>query len=160
MTILYVSFPDDFEQRYNKYRARILSSQKLSDTEVKDISKTAQQDSRPYCIVDGKWGFLKFSKQSKKIKIGGKDAQPFKLLQCLTEPFGTAKMIETVFEAIRENLKYKSKKGIYTNGIDKTQKIKLIKNVIKELQKGNKLQGKIIFKRDELNIKVWLEYLG
>jgi len=31
---------------------------------------------------------------------------------------------------------------------------------IKELQKGKKLRGKLEFKFDELETKVWLEYTG
>ena len=159
MTILYVSFPDNFEQRYNKYRARILGVQKSIQSERADISEVQKQDSRPYCISENGIGYLKFGKHSEKIKIGKVKTQPFKLLQSLTEPFGTAKLVEGVFEAIRENIKKKSKSGTYTSEIDTNKKIQLIEYAIKELQKGNKLKGKLEFKWDDLKTKLWLEYI-
>ncbi len=121
---------------------------------------TQLPDERPFCLVDGKLGYLKFNKNGKKITIGGSKTQPFRLLQCLTEPFSTAKSVDTVFEAIRENMKRKSKSGVYAESIDKAQKIKTIGNAIKDLQKGNKLQGKLEFKWDNLKTKYWLEYIG
>ena len=156
---LFIQFPANFEERYNKYKARILGVQNLGEAKRTDTTEV-QQEKRPYCAIEGKWGFLKFIKQGEKIKIGGANSQSFKLLQCLTEPFGTAKSVDTVFEAIRENVKYKSKSGVYMAGIDKQQKIKLIRYAIKELQKGNKLQGKLTFRWDDLKTKIWLEYLG
>ena len=157
-SILTIQFPENFEKRYREYKAKILGAQKITETDTPEIQ---QHNKRPYCEVKGKLGFLKFNKQTAGIKISGANAQPFKLLQCLTEPsLGIAKAVDTVFEAIRESIRYKSKSGIYTSGIDKLQKIKLIKNAIKELQKGNKLQGKLVFKWDDLKTKVWLEYLG
>jgi len=135
-------------------KQEIIKELGFKETEIQE------QDKRPFCIVEGKWGFLKFSKQGQKIKIGGANSQSFKLLKCITEPFGIAKSIEVVFEAVRENMKYKSKRGVYTNDIDRAQKIKIIGFAIKELQKGNKLRGKLAFRWDELKIKVWLEYLG
>ena len=87
-----------------------------------DVSRVQLQDKRTYCEVKGKLGFLKFNKQIAGVKIGSASAQPFKLLQCLTEPFGTAKTIDTIFEAIRENVKNKNKSGVYTSSIDKSQK--------------------------------------
>jgi hypothetical protein len=127
---------------------------------AKNDSEIQEQDKRPFCIIEGKWGFLKFSKQGKKIKIGGTNSQSFKLLTSLTEPFGTAKSVDVVFEAIREGIKYKSKSGVYTSGIDRPQKITLIEYAIKELQKGDKLQGKLVFKWDDMKAKIWLQYLG
>ncbi len=57
-------------------------------------------------------------------------------------------------------MKNKNKSGVYTSSIDKSQKAKLIRYAVKELQKDNKLQDKLVFKWDELKNKVWLEYLG
>lgn len=113
-----------------------------------------------FALIERKLGFLKFGKYGEKIKISGKDSQPFRLLQCLAAPFGVAKLVDTVFESIREGVKEKSKSGVYTNNIDKKQKITLIGYAIKELQKGNKLQNKIEVKWDELKTKYWLEYIG
>jgi hypothetical protein len=158
--ILTIQFPMDFEKRYNKYKAKLLKVKKTTKKEIVDVAEVQQQSDRPFCIIDGKWGFLKFNKWKPKIKIGGANRQPFKLLRCLTEPFGIAKSVDVVFEAIRENVRYKSKSGIYTNAIDRAQKTKLIEYAIKELQKGNKLKGKLKFNWDDLKTKLWLEYLG
>jgi len=153
-TDLYIKLPHDFEGRYNNYKASILNIQKTNNIE------TQLEDKRPYCVVDGNYGFLKFNKQDNGTKIGKITSQPFRLLQCLTEPFRIAKTVDTVFEAIRENVKYKSKSGVYTQNIDKAKKVILIKYAIKEVQKIRKLQGKIKFMWDNLKTKVWLEYLG
>jgi hypothetical protein len=126
----------------------------------KNVIEIQHADVRPFCVIDGKWGYLKFNKYGKKIKISGSGSQPFRLMECLTEPFGTAKMVDTVFEAIREGVKHKNKSGVYSSGIDKAKKITLIEFVIKEIQKGNKLQNKLEFKWDELKTKVWLVYMG
>ncbi len=134
---------------------------KNTDSKIKEAMDTIQprqQNGKPYCEIKGKWGFLKLNKWSRGIKIGNANSQPFKLLQCLSEPLGTAKAIDTVFEAIRESVKYKSKSGMYTSAMDKAQKTKLIEYAIKELQKDNKLQGKFKFRWDDLKIKIWLEY--
>jgi len=160
MNILFVKFPDNFEQRYNDYKAKLLGIGETTKEKTTDIPKNQQQNIRPFCVIEGKWGFLKFSKQSQKVKIGGANSQPFKLLKCLTEPFGTAKSVDIVFETIRENVKQKSKSGVYTTGTDKAQKIKIIEYAIKELQKDNKLQGKLVFKWDDIKTKIWIEYLG
>lgn len=159
MTILFVSFPDNFEQLYNKYKARILGVQKSTQLEKADTSKVQKQDERPYCISENGIGYLTFNKNGEKIKISKAKNQPFKLLQCLTEPFGIAKSVETVFEAIRENMKKKSKNGVYTSEIDTKKKNQLIEYVIKELQKDNKLKGKLEFKWDDFKTKLWLEYI-
>lgn len=131
-----------------------------SQESAKGNSEIQEQDKRPFCVIEGKWGFLKFNKQGQKVKIGTANSQSFKLLKSLTEPFGIAKSVDVVFEAIREGVKYKSKSGVYTSGIDKLQKIKLIEYAIKELQKGDKLQGKLAFKWDDMKAKIWLHYLG
>jgi len=133
----------------------------LSDKiHTEDSSVTQLKYIRPYCLVEGIWGYLKFGKFGNKIKIGGANSQPFKLLKCLTEPFGVAKSVEVIFEALRENMKHKSKSGVYTGGTDKSQKVKIIEYAVKELQKGNKMRGKLVFRWDDLKIKIWLEYLG
>ncbi|OGH23826.1 MAG: hypothetical protein A2629_00070 [Candidatus Levybacteria bacterium RIFCSPHIGHO2_01_FULL_41_15] len=87
---------------------------------------------------------------SGRIEIGGVEDQPFRLLRSLTEPVGVAKSTETVFEAIREKIKNKSKRGTYTETLDHRKKVELIKYAIKELQKNKKL------KRCGLRI-IWIE---
>jgi hypothetical protein len=127
---------------------------------VAETSNTLYDKIRPYCEITKGWGYLKFSPKSQPIKIGKPNSQTFRLLQSLTEPFGIAKSVESVFEAIRENVKVKNKSGVYTGYTDKGQKLKLLSYAIKELQKDNKLQGKLEFKFDELKKRVWLDYTG
>src|SRR3989344_2913025 len=81
---------------------------------------------------------------------GVSEDEPFRLLRSLTEPVGVAKSTETVFEAIREKIKNKSKRGTYTETLDHRKKVELIKYAIKELQKNKKL------KRCGLRI-IWIE---
>ena len=140
--------------------AGVFHNEMLAGASSLQEQKLPEEKSRPRCITEGKLGFLKFSKQGKPVKIGGVNSQPFRLLQCLTEPFGTAKSVDAVFEAIRENMHHKSKSGVFTAGIDKAQKVRLIGFAIKELQKKNKLQKKIEFKWDDFKTKFWLEFLG
>lgn len=163
--------PDELKQRRQIKKNRLVvyadknTQEKLREllSELKTIainSEVPRQVHRPFCCVEDKWGFLKFNKYDQGIKIGNATrSQPFKLLKCLIEPFGTAKPIDTVFEAIRENVKYKSKKGVFTKSIDRAQKVNLIGYAIKDLQKDNKLQGKLKVRWDELKTKYWLEYL-
>ena len=56
-------------------------------------------------------------------------------------------------------MKKKSKSGVYTSEIDTKKKNQLIEYVIKELQKDNKLKGKLEFKWDDFKTKLWLEYI-
>lgn len=116
-------------------------------------------DNRPYCITDKGLGYIKFGKYAKNIKISKTTSQPFKLLQCLTEPVGIAKSIDTVFEAIRENLLEKSRTGIYQKSIDRNKKIEMIGYAIKEIQKNKELKGMISFKWDNPKTKIWIECL-
>jgi len=137
-------------EKWEKFREEPAQLKSEASIPIKNI---------PYCLEEGKWGYLKFGKHGEKVKIGSKNGQPFKLLQCCTAPrIGHAKSIDTVFESIRENVRSKSKSGVFSSALDKAQKVKLIEYTIKELQKGNKLRGKLEFKWDELKTKLWLEY--
>jgi hypothetical protein len=112
---------------------------------------------QPYTEVKKGWGYLKFNKHAKPIKIGKETNQPFRLLQFLTAPFGVARSVASVFDCIRENINSKSKRN-YSVAPDGDQILKLIKYAIKEAQKGNKLQGRLRFKFDpqEKNLKLEL----
>lgn len=148
------------KQNYERFSEQYEATHPKKRNE-KNVVENQQTQVRPFCMIEGKWGFLKFGKYGEKVKIGGVAAQPFKLLRCLTEPsVGIAKTVDTVFEAIREGTKNKGKSGIYMNAIDKAQKVRAIEYAIKGVQKGNKLRGKLVFKWDDLKTKVWLEYLG
>jgi hypothetical protein len=156
-----------FDKIHQKYKKRVIEpaknieeKDKLSKiTEIVKQKQEIPETQRPYCVAENNIGYLKFGKHGEKIEIGGANNQPFRLLQCLTEPFGIAKSVEIVFEAIREGVKKKNKSGVYTSEMDKGKKVELIEYVIKELQKGKKLKGKLEFKWDDLKTKLWLEYI-
>ena len=127
---------------------------------IKNVAKRETLETeRPFCKEKDGIGYLQFGTNTGKIEIGVANTQPFKLLQCLTEPFGHPKSVDTVFEVLRENLYKKSKSGVYDSFIDKPKKLKIIEHTMKELQKGNKLKGKLKFKWDKVNTKLWLEYI-
>lgn len=171
-SILDITFPEKFNERYQEYRQMLLDvlkekepqTQEIKKSEdIKEIPKPERQDvldnQRPRCVSEDGIGYLQFSVSGEKIEIGGAENQPFRLLQCLIEPLGTARAVELAFEAIREGVKKKSKIGAYTQEIDKNKKVELIKGVIKELQKGKKLKGKLKFEWDALETKLWLKYI-
>ena len=112
---------------------------------------------KPYCVKEKGWGYLKFGKFGKKNKIGLPTSRPFRLLQCLLEPLGITRTVNSVFEAIRSP---KDNNDSRLTGWNTTQrrKIDIIKNTIKELQKGNKLEGRIRFEfnEEETQIKAQL----
>ncbi len=110
---------------------------------TKEIFREKQKDS-PKINEIGGYGYLIFGER-KPIKIGKITSQPYRLLQCLFNPFGVAKSLDSVFESIRENINKKSKSGIGHSLTSKKEKEKLIKNVIKDLQKDGKISGKLKF---------------
>ena len=127
--------------------------------ELKSKKKT-QDSKKPFCIVENNYGYLKFDKYGEKIKIGTPKSRHFRLLECLLEPFGRAKTIEGVFDWIRL---LKDKKDSDLSGWDNYKKhnrqITIIQNTIKELQKGNKLRGKLAFEFDDTKTKIWIKLL-
>jgi len=157
-------------QRYTLYESRLCKIQ-IKDTGrfenycKERLNEDAAGDSiqakteKPYCVVEKGWGYLKFGKFGKKKRIGKPKSRPFRLLQCLLEPLGTARMVDAVFEAIRLP---KDKDDFRLSGwnTERTRKIEIIKNTIKELQKGNKLEGKIIFEFGEMNTQVKAQLTG
>jgi hypothetical protein len=115
--------------------------------------------SHPYCVVESGWGYLKFGKFGKKKKIGQARSRPFRLLQCLLEPLGVAKTVDSVFEAIRLP-KDKGDSGLNSWSTAQTRQVEIIRNTIKELQKGNKLDGKIIFEFNEAGKQIMARLIG
>lgn len=133
--------------------------QKYMEKLLKNMDSPEEATRRLFCVSEKGIGFIKFGKFGEKIEIGRETSQPYRLLQCLTEPFKKPKSIDTVFETIREGLYKKSKNGIYTSIMDKPKKVKLIEYAIKEVQKVQALQGKLKFEWDEYKNKLWLEQL-
>jgi|GEM_PF-6594547 len=122
---------------------------------VTETGKTSVAKEQPHCIVTGRFGYFKYRKQGENIKIGLATSRHFRLLRCLTDPFGPAKTIDAVFEAIRLE-KDRDDSRLTTTYQAKTRKVELIKNTIKEIQKGRKL-SRIKFHVEP--DKIWIELL-
>ncbi len=148
--------------KFFEYKKLILGEgQKPASAAPKPEDNSESKNNRPHCITEGKWGYLKFGKYGEKIKIGGSESRHFRLLQCLLEPLGSAKSIEAVFDSIRLP---KDKNDSDLSGYDayrrKGRQITLIENTIKELQKENKMRGKLKFEFDDPKNKLWIKYIG
>jgi len=123
-------------------------------------SKKTQDSKRPFCIIENNFGYLKFDKYGEKIKIGTPKSRHFRLLEYLLELFGKAKTTEAVYEWIKLP---KDKKDSDLSGWDNYKKhnrqVIIIQNTIKELQKDNKLRGKLAFEFDDTKTKIWIKFL-
>jgi hypothetical protein len=125
--------------------------------ERQSLLEVSDKDAKPYTkVIDGK-GYLKFYKEGEKILIGGKNTRPFRLLQCLCEPyFGVQKTIDAVFEAIRLPKDKNDSSLTEYSPQRKTRMLTLIEDAKKELQKGGKMK-KIKFKYNPTKTIMWLE---
>ena len=132
-------------------------SEHEKNEELKDLRQSARKN-QPLCVTEGKWGFLKFGKHGKKIKIGKSDSKPFKLLQAVLVSFPSARTEDSLFEAIRST-KDKHDSRLTDPLTSRQRKMQLIKYAIKELQKNNKLQGKLKFQFDGPPYKIWVELI-
>lgn len=148
--------------KFLEYKKLILGEgQKPASVIPRSEDNSESKNNRPHCITEGRWGYLKFGKYGEKIKIGGSESRHFRLLQCLLEPFiGASKTVEAVFDAIRLP---KDKNDSDLSGWDsirrKNRQITIIQNTIKELQKDNKLRGKILFEFDDVKNKIQIKYI-
>ena len=124
-----------------------------------ETSSQQTTGSHPYCVVEDGWGNLKFGKFGKKKKIGQPKSRPFRLLQCLLEPLSVAKTVDSVFEAIRLP-KDKEDSRLNSWNTAQTRQVEIIRNTIKELQKDNKLDGKIVFEFNEADKQVMARSIG
>lgn len=130
----------------------MLSKVKAQKSRLADEGSASLQ--RPRVFPDEGFGYLKYGMEGAGILIGKVNSQPYRLLQTLIEPeVGVYKTVESAFEAIREGL---YKKATITNQAQKVQKIKY---VIKELQKRNKLRGKLRFEFDEFERRIKTVYI-
>lgn len=85
----------------------------------------------PKCFIKEGVGFLKIT--GKKIKIGKEGTRKFKLLNCLCNPFGVAKTLETIFDAARlpKDGMDSALLGAYRSTIRKQQ---IVENTFGEIQ--------------------------
>lgn len=84
----------------------------------------------PDCIGEKGVGYLKYHKNSKKIRISKVTSKPYRLLHCLSNPFGIAKKIDVVYEILT-----KKEHRPTDEYLDLNKKITAIRNTVKELQK-------------------------
>lgn len=154
-------------QHYTLYEARlckirIKNFDKFENFCKEKLSESVSADNdqnkagKPYCVVEKGWGYLKFGKFGKKNKVGSSGSRPFRLLQCLITPIAS-RTVEAVFEAIRLP-KDQNDSRLSEWNTARRRRIDIIKNTVKELQKGNKLEGKIKFEfnEEETQIKAQL----
>lgn len=168
-TICFIHLPDDFNERYRKYRERLLEDepQKMSSNASEeslnlksDAVTTPKGDRKPCTTVEKGKGYFKFFKEGEKIEIGGAATRPFLLIQCLCNPFGAWKAVEEVFTASRlpsDENDSRLKEWLP----DKQDRMKqIIKNSgIKELQKIKQLQGELSYEwgSNETKLRLKLE---
>ena len=128
-----------------------------------DTSKDTPVDTltKPYTLTEGGKGYFKFHKQGEKILIGSSRSRHFKLLQTLCEPhFGVQKNIDAVFEAIRLPKNKNESRLVEFNPQRYTRMAELIEFSKKELQKIERLRGKIRYRADAQKRTFWLELEG
>ncbi|GBE17374.1 hypothetical protein BMS3Abin15_01219 [bacterium BMS3Abin15] len=151
------------KQKYLEIK-NITNSQKLESEDYYKIVFSINQDKfltnnqrTIFCEKDSGFGFIKFGERGERIKISKATSQPYKLLLYLSEPFGTARSIDTVFEVIKTE---RSKKLVENNGVylGANEKINAIKNVRKELQKIKGFTKIIKIEIDKQRKMVWLAY--
>lgn len=134
---------------YTKYRHKFIVTKKLIDSITNSLTEkeTSRSNEIPSTFVENGMGYLQFGKLGEKIKVGGQNTRHFRLLQFLLSPMGTEKTVESVYAAISRE---KDEQDSVLNGFDehrkKARRVAIIKNAIKELQKGNKLRNKLSFK--------------
>ncbi|MBI2038909.1 MAG: hypothetical protein HYT22_01335 [Candidatus Niyogibacteria bacterium] len=134
-----------------------------TETKLQPTDKKVSVDepAKPYTLIEGGKGYFKFYKQREKILVGSSRSRHFKLLQTLCEPhFGVQKNIDAVFEAIRLPKDKGDSRLIDYSPQRHTRMVELIEFTKKELQKNEKLQGKIRYRTDAQKRTFWLELEG
>ena len=159
-------FSTTTKEKIDKCLSKITrSEEEINGCVVEEISRDTNEiknkvKQKPFVITSSKGGYLKFYKEGKRTFIGGIETRHFRLLQCLLEPLGAAKTVNAVFDSIKLP---KDEKDSILSGYDermiKNRKVTSIINSIKELQKRNKLRGKLFSKWDGGKNKIWIEFL-
>ena len=159
--ILDIFIPDDFENNCAEYRAMLLEvlKEKESENNVASEQKSNILKENPYTEVRGGIGYFKFYKEGENIEIGGKDTRYFRLLECLCNPFGIEKTIESIFDSIKKDKDLNDTDlSSFQAPQRKTKMLNIIKvSCIKELQKIKQLQGKVKYKFNNKKTGMWIE---
>ena len=106
---------------------------------------------------EGGKGFIKFGSK-KPIIIGEINGRPFKLLSALKTSLGVFRSIDSIFASVMleedEDDFLLNKKTTSNN-----RKVELIKNAIKEIQRGGKIKGNLKFKWSKFNKEIRMEII-
>lgn len=145
-----------------KIRKKIDQILEKAEPKVKQNGPSAKpidfKNIQPVLKEEGGFGYFKFRKNDPNpgIKIGDVKTKKCRLLFCLIEPYGTAKNIETVFDAIR-NPKDDLDSRLRDRNTRNNRIITLLNVQIKELQKNGELKGRISLSFAANNKSVRLE---
>ncbi|GMX58509.1 MAG: hypothetical protein MCSN_1630 [Candidatus Microsyncoccus archaeolyticus] len=111
----------------------------IAGPEAKDISRIKLD---PMLKTENGIGYFKFYKEGPKIEIGKTDTRKYRLLLCLLDTLGSARTIDSVFEAIKIS-RDKSDARLNDSYLSSNKKLEVIQFTMKELQKIKGLTGKI-----------------
>ncbi|MDD2766341.1 MAG: hypothetical protein PHH40_01085 [Candidatus Moranbacteria bacterium] len=100
--------------------------------------KAVKRKVAPTCFIKEKIGFLQIAGEV-AIKIGGKDTQKFKLLECLVKNFGDGRNIDAVYVDIRKEPLNISTVN-FGKQLNHTERFNFVKNTRGELQRDKKLK--------------------
>ena len=134
----------------------VLSSKDLSKyEESKETNKQQEELDKgmmPSIFAEKGIGYFRPDKDQKPIKIGSKESNPYRLLECLFSPsFGSWKPVSIIAEALRERSR---DTGEWKDPISgETAKVHSIQNAIKQLQKKLGRKKGIQFKWDDSKYK-------
>ena len=112
----------------------------------------------PFCETEKGIGFLKFSEKEERIKIGGSDSRHFKLLKLLLKEFGRASSISYAFDYIKTD-KDNRDPNINNLYLGNSEKIRILENARKELQKKDRLRGQLKITIDKSSKIIWIDYI-
>jgi hypothetical protein len=151
--ILTIRFPEDFEERYNKYKARFESTQnEISNDEPVSEKHETNKSSKPHVFVKNGQGYLVLS--GEEIGIGDKDSGKFRVLEKLCLHFSVPQSIDSIYEYMG------SKKGGLTKDahivFQKDRKLALIESQfreVKRIMKTHREQIKKIKRLSQLQLK-------
>jgi len=169
----YINYPDRFIKNsfvadyksYCKEIYRYLLTFYYKENDNQKLINLKNTKINPYCYEEGNIGYLKFSLYGKKHKIGLKNSRAFRLLKFLLDSgLENRRNIEEAYKAIELPKDKSIFDSILSHGSKriKIEQLRIIKNTIKELQKGNKLKegkAKLKIRLDSDKNLIWIELI-
>lgn len=146
---IYIQFQQDFEERYEKYKAKILGAQKLTETERTDTPEVRQQDKKRGREQNGlnfypETGDIEYKNELGVTKNGNKDYAFLTLLyKNKNTPFNTADIQKHCNPLVNKDAhKFKGEKDIDDTIRQIRFKLKIKKGaffpIVKKGEKENK----------------------